>query len=502
MALMARSRHPALVSSKFAANMAYFPNMMQTLLHNLQPLFQAIRTAGGSALIVGGAVRDAVLGLQPSDCDIEVYGLAPEALAAAVAPFGRIDAVGRSFGVLKLRQPGGAEIDLAVPQHRSINPLGEIGTMPIPDPTITPREACARRDFTWNAMAMTPAGELLDFFGGQADLQAGVIRHTSEAFDDDPLRVLRAVQFAARFGFRLAPETAARCRTLLPAAASLPAERVWVEWQKWALRSRYPQMGLRTLAESGWLAYYPALAALVGCPQDPAWHPEGDVWVHTGHVCDAAVAIALREGLSAEQREVLLFAALCHDLGKPLTTIMGEDGRIRSPAHAEMGVAPAQALLGQFGAPRRLVDPVLRLVREHMALIHVIPTERAVRRLAVRLAPATILDWRWLIAADASGRPPLRAGDPGARVVAMAASLGAATGKPAAIVTGRHLLDLGYTPGPALGRALRNAYNAQIDGEFADITAGLAWLAHSASNTVSTAIENPSSTTEEADAPR
>ena len=148
--------------------MSYYTAMMKELLSALQPILDAISLAGGTPLVVGGAVRDVLLGLTPSDCDIEVYGLTPDALATAVAPLGRVDAVGRSFGVIKLRQPGGAEIDLAVPQRRSINLAGTIGSLPEPDPGLTPREACARRDFTWNAIAVTADGTVLDFFGGQA----------------------------------------------------------------------------------------------------------------------------------------------------------------------------------------------------------------------------------------------------------------------------------------------------------------------------------------------
>src|SRR4029079_17722309 len=155
----------------------------------------------------------------------------------------------------------------------------------------------ARRDFTWNALALTPDGELLDFFGGAADLNAGIIRHTTEAFAEDPLRVLRAMQFAARFDMRLAPETAALGRALLPEAPTLAPERVWGEWLKWALRGRRPAAGLRVLAETGWRALYPELTALVGCPQDATWHPEGAVFEHTLYVCDAAAQIAERDRL-------------------------------------------------------------------------------------------------------------------------------------------------------------------------------------------------------------
>jgi tRNA nucleotidyltransferase (CCA-adding enzyme) len=451
--------------------------LMNLPLTHIHPILEAIRAAGGRPLIVGGAVRDALMGVEVKDIDVEVYGLPIERLAEVLAGFGRVDAVGRSFGILKMRMPDGQELDVSVPRRESKVGAGHRGFMAAPDPTMTPREAAARRDFTWNALALTPEGELLDFFGGAADLNAGIIRHTTEAFAEDPLRVLRAMQFAARFDMRLAPETAALCRALLPEAPTLAAERVWGEWQKWALKGRKPSAGLRVLVETGWLSLYPELGALVDCPQDPLYHPEGDVFVHTLYVCDAAAEIAERAGLGDDDRAVLLFAALCHDLGKPRTTTLGEDGRIRSPGHAQAGVEPAGALLGRIGCPRAVAAPIAPLVREHMAHLGMTVTERAVRRLALRLMPATIAQWGRLVEADRSGRPPLPPDHPGAPIVELAERIGAASGRPAPLLQGRHLIAIGMAPGPQLGAMLDRAYHAQIDGAFATVDEGLAWVA-------------------------
>ena len=448
----------------------------------IQPILAAIQAAGGRPLIVGGAVRDALMGAEVKDFDIEVYDLPIDQLLELLAGFGRVDAVGRSFGILKLRTPAGYELDISLPRRESKIGAGHRGFLAAPDPTMTPREAAARRDFTWNALAVTPEGELLDFFGGAADLSAGIIRHTTAAFAEDPLRVLRAMQFAARFDMRLAPETAALCRTLLPEASTLATERIWGEWQKWALKGRKPAAGLRVLAETGWLTLYPELAALTECPQDPLWHPEGSVWLHTLYVCDAAAVIAEREQLVDDQRAILLLAALCHDLGKPATTATGADGRIRSPRHAQAGVEMTEALLRRIGCPRALVAQVAPLVREHMAHIGMQVSDRAVRRLALRLAPATITQWGRLIEADHSGRPPLPASNPGATIVALADQLSVSTGRPAPILQGRHLLATGRTPGPALGAALDRAYHAQIDGAFDSVEEGLAWVARHSAN--------------------
>jgi tRNA nucleotidyltransferase (CCA-adding enzyme) len=459
-------------------------NITATHIH---PILAAIQAAGGRPLIVGGAVRDALRGTDRKDFDpefdIEVYGLPIDQLSDLLASFGRVDAVGRSFGILKLRTPAGHELDISLPRRESKIGAGHRGFLAAPDPTMTPHEAAARRDFTWNALALTPEGELLDFFGGAADLSAGIIRHTTAAFAEDPLRVLRAMQFAARFDMRLAPETAALCRTLLPEAATLATERIWGEWQKWAIKGRKPAAGLRVLVETGWLALYPELENLIGCPQDPVWHPEGQVFQHTLHVVDAAAAIAEREQLGDDQRAILLFAALCHDLGKPATTGINAKGRIGSPGHAQAGVEPTDMLLRRIGCPRALIAHILPLVREHMAHIGMQVSDRTVRRLALRLAPATITQWGRLVEADHSGRPPLPPSNPGAEIVALAEQLSVSNGRPTPILYGRHLIALGMAPGPALGATLERAYHAQIDGAFDSVEEGLAWVARHAAET-------------------
>ena len=463
--------------------------LFAALIARARPALDALEHAGGRALIVGGAVRDGLLGLPAKDLDIEVYGLDADATAAALAPLGPVNAVGRSFGVIKLRLRG-EELDVALPCRASRS--GPRGLIPTPDPAMTPREAFARRDFTWNALGLTPDGELIDLFGGVADLRAGLIRHTSDAFGEDPLRVLRAVQFAARFGMRLVPETATVCRGLLPQAAELPAERIWGEWLKWATQGRAPGLGLQALEQSGWLALYPALAALPGCPQEPRYHPEGDVWVHTGLVCDAAARIAAREGLAGEDRAVLLFAALCHDLGKPRVTVKAPDGRIRSSGHAQESVPLAEEWLGQIGALRRVTDQVLPLVREHGVHYGISAvTARAVRRLAVRLSPATLAQLGLLVEADYSGRPPLPPGNPLASVLAQASELDLLNQAPEPILRGRDLRAAGYPAGRAMGALLQRAYEAQLDGLFSSVEQGLEWLAGQAASTAAQEPDGP-----------
>ncbi|NOK61966.1 MAG: tRNA nucleotidyltransferase [Chloroflexi bacterium AL-W] len=449
---------------------------LAVILQRLQPILTAIEHAGGHALIVGGAVRDYLFGHDLQDVDIEVYGLSAEQITRVLSDFGRVYAVGRSFGVLKFRFADGEELDFAMPRRENKTGAGHRGFMVEPDPHMTPREAAMRRDFTWNAMALTLSGELLDFFYGAEDLQAGVIRHVSDAFAEDPLRVLRAMQFAARFDMHLAPETAILCRSLRSEAATLSIERIWGEWHKWALKGQRPSAGLRVLYETGWIAVFPELQALVGCLQNAKYHPEGDVWIHTQFVCDAAAQIAIRENLGEQERMVLLFSALCHDLGKPCTTGPDAEGRMRSPGHAKAGVPLVQSFLQRIGAPKQIIAQVERLVHRHMAHLRLQITEAAVRRLAVQLKPATIRMWAHVLEADYSGRPPFPPGKPGTPVVEMAEQLGVVDGPPKPLLLGRHLLEAGVATGPGIGALLDQAYEAQIDGNILTTDEALIWV--------------------------
>ncbi len=217
-------------------------------------MLEALRRVGRPRL-VGGGVRDWLLGLAPKDLDVEVAGVDFETLQRALAPFGATDVVGRSFGVVKVRVAAtGAEYDFSLPRRESKIGAGHRGFAVAPDPDLDDAAAAARRDFTLNAIAYDPLdGAIIDPHGGQADLAARRLRHTSAAFGEDPLRVLRAFQLAARFDLTLAPETAALCRTISGAYAELPVERVWGEWDKWATKAVAPSRGLAVLEETGWL---------------------------------------------------------------------------------------------------------------------------------------------------------------------------------------------------------------------------------------------------------
>ena len=456
-----------------------------TLPPELDRIVRDLAAAGFRALIAGGAVRDDLLGLAPKDFDVEVYGVAFDVLVELLAPHGRIDLVGQSFGVVKLTVAGGHTYDFSLPRRDSKIGRAHRDFLATFDPAITPREAASRRDFTINAMAFDPvANELLDFFGGREDLEKHVLRATGEAFREDPLRVLRGMQFACRFNLTVDPATAAECRAIARQYATIAQERIAEEFMKWAIKSSHPGRIAEYLVTTGWIVHFPEIANLLGVPQDPEWHPEGDVGIHTMHVVDAAARIAMRETLQDDERAVLLFSALTHDFAKPATTALRDRGGLQrwtAHGHEAAGGPLARAFLGRIGIKPAVIDQVVPLVENHLAhsSLRNDVTARTVRRLALRLAPANITQLTRLIEADHSGRPPLPAGLPESaiRIRDMAAAQAVATEPQRALILGRHVLPyFDNRSGPHIGEITRAAYEAQTDGVFSTEEEALRWL--------------------------
>lgn len=432
---------------------------------------RAVERSGGRAHLVGGSVRDALLDRPVHDFDVEVFGIEPGELEALLRESFDVDLVGEAFGVLKLR---GVPIDVALPRRESKVGHGHRGFHVLSDPAMTFAEAAARRDFTINAIAWEPLrGEMVDPFGGSADLRRRRLRHTSPRFVEDPLRVLRGMQLVARFELEPAPETVALARTV--DFEGLAVERVFEEWRKLLLQGARPSSGLRFLRAAGWLRFFPELELLVGCPQDPRWHPEGCVWRHTLHVLDAFAAE--RSG-DLEDDFVVGLACLCHDLGKPSTTRWSEL-RWRSLGHEEAGEVPTRALLARLGVPPRLVDDVALLVVEHLKpqqLYEARAGDSAIRRLARRVGR---IDRLVRVArADARGRPPLDDGGALATtwLLEKARQLEVEAEAPRPLVLGRHLISSGLTPGPHFRELLDRCFEAQLEGEFTDVAGGVRFL--------------------------
>jgi tRNA nucleotidyltransferase (CCA-adding enzyme) len=434
------------------------------------------------AFPVGGCVRDALLQRSGMDFDIEVYGLGYEDLVKALVPRGRTDLVGRSFGVVKLNTGSGFSYDFTLPRQDSKVGPGHKGFDTQFDPEITPEKAASRRDFTINSLMYDPRDKkVLDFVGGIEDLRNKILRHTSEAFPEDPLRVLRGMQFASRFDLTPDAQTVALCRSIKHSYPELAGQRVRDEWFKWAALSATPSRGLRFLIDTEWAEHFPEILAMVGTPQDPEWHPEGDVFVHTCHCCDAMARIPEWIAADAESRIVYMLAILAHDFGKaPTTHTAMHDGRLRivSPGHEAVSGQLAKVFLARIQAPLAIQERVIPLAVNHLIHFQTL-TDRAMRRLAKRLEPENIEGLGIVMTADAMGRPPKKVEGRPAHVeqlLAWAHRLEVKQKPPTPILMGRHLIETGMPPGPAFNPILEKAYEAQLEGAFFDLPQALAWL--------------------------
>lgn len=455
-----------------------------TDVERLYDIARAVADAGGRALFVGGLARDLVRAsddanssagsdtdawrVEPrrvddfirarlaagDDADVEVFGLSSAALETLLANYGNVRAVGRSFGVFRI---DGLNADFSLPRRDNKIGPGHQGFDIEIAPELDFSEAARRRDFRMNSMGLDPlTHELFDPHSGRADLAARQLRVTdARHFAEDPLRGLRAAQFAARFELEADAE-------LLELAAELdldelPAERIWHELYKLLLQGVRPSIGFEFLRETGLVRFFPEVEALIGVPQDPRWHPEGDVWTHNLMVLDRAATF--RQGNGTDDDVALMFAALCHDFGKPATT----DEQLRAHGHAEAGVEPTRVFLERLRAPRSLNALVCALVRHHLApamYVHNGAQAKGYRRLARRLAAVGgSLELLVRVAtADHLGRttPDALAGEfpEGTVFLERAHAALPELRPPPPAVQGRHLIARGFEPGPEFGRIL------------------------------------------------
>ena len=432
----------------------------------------AVRAGGGRALLVGGCVRDSLMGKQPKDWDMEVYGIEPGRLRAALDQFGSVNVAGEAFTVYKI----GPDLDVSLPRRERKTGRGHRAFIIEGDPYMTIEDASLRRDFTINAILQDPlTGEIIDPSHGQDDLGAKLLRAvSSKTFPEDSLRVLRAAQFAARFEFQIDPETVDLCRLI--DLSDLPSERIWGEIEKLLLRARRPSIGLTWLRELHVIEeLFPEIKALIDVPQDPEWHPEGDVFVHTLLVVDRARELI--DGLPHAKQVTVMLAALAHDFGKPATTEL-VDGRLRSRGHEEAGVEPTLSFLDKLNLHTLdgydVRSQVVALVRDHLK-----PGEYYKKREEVgdgafrRLARKCELDLLYRVArADSLGRnaewiPREKWYDAEAQewFIKRARELEIQERPPAPILLGRHVLEMGLQPGPRVGEITRAVYEMQLDGQ-------------------------------------
>jgi tRNA nucleotidyltransferase (CCA-adding enzyme) len=454
---------------------------MAELPQKVISLSQTIHDAGGRALLVGGCVRDMLMGHRPKDWDLEAYQLDPQHLRTILDQFGPVNVVGEAFTVYKLDR----HLDVSIPRRERKSGRGHKAFVIEGDPLMSVAEAARRRDFTINAILQDPlTDEILDPFDGRRDIERRLLRAVSaETFSEDSLRVLRAAQFASRFQFDIDQETVELCHTI--DLSDLPPERIWGELEKLLLRSVRPSVGLEWLRKLGVTEkLFPEIHSLIGVPQDSEWHPEGDVFVHTQLAVDRARELI--DDLSYPRQVTVLLATVAHDFGKPATTEFIE-GRWRSRGHEEAGVAPTESFLDRINV--HTIDgynvraQVIALVREHLKPGEFYKKrdevgEGAFRRLAHRCEP----DLLYRVAkADSLGRnaewvprEQWYGSEAQEWFRQRTKELEVEQRPPEPLLLGRHLLELGVEPGPVMGEITRAVYEMQLDGRVRNLQEAIA----------------------------
>jgi len=323
-------------------------------------LAEAVHNCGGCAYFVGGYVRDRLLSIDNKDIDIEVHGISPAELESILHGLGEPTAFGESFGVFGLK---GCGIDIAMPRKERVRGQGHRDFDIFVDPFIGTEAAARRRDFTVNALMQNVlTGEVIDHYGGERDLRSGILRHVNdESFPEDPLRVLRGAQFAARFGLTPAPETIALCRTM--DLSHLPGERIEAELKKALLKSEHPSVFFTVLREMEQLdLWFPELKALIGQEQHPTYHAEGDVWNHTMMVLDKAAKLRSK----VQQPYAFMLSALCHDFGKAVSSEAAADGAVHAYGHETSGLPLVRQFLTRITKETKVIDYALNMTKLHM----------------------------------------------------------------------------------------------------------------------------------------
>ncbi len=363
-----------------------------------QAVIDAI-TAHGKLYEVGGTVRDRLLTGQPEpkDADYLVTGLPFRGLMEILRGFGRVDLVGRVFGVIKFTprgaDPAETQFDFALPRKETSTGAGHRDFEVAFDHELPVEQDLYRRDFTINAIAReVVSGVYVDPLNGRADIESRLIRITTpESFREDPLRMLRAIQFAARFEFAIEPETLAALRREAGLIKTVSPERIAEELNKLLVKAAKPSIGFKLMQESGLLQHVlPELEATVGVEQPGPYH-RWPVFEHTLEVIDAA-----------PPRLLLRMAALCHDLGKPATKRIKDEGGASFYGHDALGTRITRGLLERLRYPNDFVDDVCLLVDRHMFNTEV--TDKGLRRLVRRTGTEMIFELLELRRADTIGQ--------------------------------------------------------------------------------------------------
>ena len=397
-----------------------------------------IHEAGGRAFLVGGWVRDALLGKSCRDYDIEVYDMAQDALVPILSKYGRTNLVGKAFGVIHLAMKG-LSLDFSFPRTESKVGYGHRGFVVHTDEKLSFKEAALRRDFTINAMGMElPDLTLCDPYGGIDDLRSHTLRHVGPAFAEDSLRILRGVQFASRFGCTLAPDTIELCRTL--SLDDLSVERLFEEFKKWLLKPGKPSLGLKAFLDIKLDEYFLEI------------RPFNESWETLGIILDNMVP--LRETLSEAQAMEFAFAALL--CGSPETSLSFLE-RITNETH----------LL-------KVVPSLLKAYQElDVAIVNDAPT---LRRLAVKLGGLKLLGLLVKCTPSEVYAVSKTEGECFADMFWNAASrLDLIENAPQPYLTGKRLMDMGVQPGKQMGEIIKQSFELQLDGKITNAEEAIAW---------------------------
>ncbi len=430
-------------------------------------IVRTLRAQGHQAFYAGGCVRDRLLGREAKDFDVATSA-APEIVLNA---FPRTFAVGAHFGVVLVATPNpddpATEIQTEVATFRSDGAYSDGRRPDAVRYSADPREDVARRDFTVNGMLYDPvAGEVLDYVGGRADLHAKLIRAIGDParrFAEDKLRMLRAVRFAARFGFTLEAETEAAIRAQASTIHQVSPERTRDELTRMLTEGR-AAYAFKLLDRTGLLReVLPEIDRMHGVEQPPEWHPEGDVWVHT---------LLLLEKLTSGCAPTLAWSALLHDVGKP--PCQSWDGeRARFNGHAEVGTRMAEAICARLRFSNEDTAQISSLVANHMRFGDVGKMKQSTLKRFLRLP--RFPEHLELHRIDClSSHKILGLYDYAKREYE---TTPAEEVRPALLVTGRDLIAAGYRPGPLFKELLALAEDAQLEGRIRTREEGLAFIA-------------------------
>ncbi|MBY0540107.1 MAG: hypothetical protein K2P52_01665 [Campylobacterales bacterium] len=439
------------------------PSILEDILKDLQKI-------GATPILVGGSVRDHFLNIPIKDYDIEIFGInSLEIIQNCLQKYGSVKLVGKSFGVLTLRV-NEYDFDFALPRTEKKVGNTHQDFEIITNANLSFKEAALRRDFTINAIGYNfSTKEFLDPFDGIKDLKNRTIKHIDDkTFIEDSLRVYRAVGFASRFDFKIEEKTKELCKQMVfkNELEYLPKERIYEEFKKLFLKSSKPSIAFELMRELGVLKYFSELELLINCIQEPEYHPEGDVWIHTMMCLDEMARILKEEKIEDEYKKLYLFyGILCHDFGKPFCTKV-INGKITSFKHENLGIEPTISFLSKLTNEKKFIEIVCSLVKNHLVPFQLYLAEsslKAIKRLSLKV---NIEDLCLVCLADCLGRTikdKEKCPKATSWLLAKAKELDIHNEPIKPIIQGRDLIKLGFKPSNKFKEILEFAFDLQLD---------------------------------------